>query len=126
MGAGDVFGQVEIMRPGAYACGRGGARAMKRQGVEHRVAARDGLLQRIVIAHLRRPAPQPGDRLQARRVLVRNQDVVVAAALQQQGDGGADLAGAEDGDGVGRSYHGRLPGEGCGHATMLTSAAVDM
>src|SRR6218665_3901850 len=149
LGAWHVFGQVEIMhaRLGAGAGERDGA--MEWQRIEHGKAAVDDGRPVRVGGCLPRGDAQGGHLGQPHRVAVGHQDVVVARLLQQQGDGKADMARAQDADraaqvagavtgvagvagdvgDVGHVSHGSAPGRSenqAMQALMLGRLAVDV
>ncbi|KAG1435764.1 hypothetical protein G6F57_020973 [Rhizopus arrhizus] len=109
MGAGDVFGQVEVMHAGLRAQSGHCGGAMERQGVDHGIGAFDRARHRGVVADLARLATQFGQDGQAGGVLVGNQHGIIAAAFQHQGDGETDFSGAQQNDGTVEGGHGATP-----------------
>ena len=100
-GAGDVFGQVEVV----HFLGNGGlgnrCREMKRRGAQHRELpgkgrAQGGRLGDVERLHLnpvaRRDAGQRGGRC------IDHRDRVITGRVQQGGNGRADVAGADKHD----------------------------
>ncbi len=95
-----VLGEVEIVDAGE-AGGLGDmAGEVEGRGAQHGVMALEGRLQRHRIGEIEldRLDARRGDGLQGRGRIIRHRDGVIAAVVEHVGDGGADLAGADDED----------------------------
>ena len=95
-----VFGQIEIidaLKPRGF---RHMAGQVEGRGAQHRVMALQRRLQRDRVREVELDGLDAGraDRLQRRGGAVRHRDRVVAALMKHVGDGGTDLAGADNED----------------------------
>ena len=121
-GGGHVFGQVKVVATGLARLRGGHGGQVVRQRVDHRIIAaqcgqqRDGLLG---VDHLGLHA-EAGELGECRGALVDHRHLVVAAALQQAGDGLSDVAGAKQND-----FHEVSPREVGSIGLSLETVAVE-
>ena len=100
-GGGHIFRQIKIMHAGLGSGFRDGDRQVEGRGAQHGVFAGEGCRQGRVVADVQRQRFDgrfacKGCQFCGRAV--NDGDTVVAGAGEEAGDGGADLAGADDGN----------------------------